>query len=285
MTTLNNFMRCFTLSMYVLVLAIWAIFEFVWLLNAILSAVIYCKIATWYYDESHGLMHHITVAYNTFHIAWDEKIDLHHTVLLIIAALVHDSVDYKYCKTDQEKENANKKLMWFLAWIVGSFDAGRIYIWITHSSYSKEKILAYKINNGIPNKKTLGVIGPDKKYTRILADADRIDSISPDKSETLGRPMGIERCYQYTKNANPNYSPSVHWKLVVKHCEDKLNDLDYWILTKKGKELAKPGIDAIRKWYTENVNNKFFFDLPLIKFLVGIIHNVKSLTVFIIPRG
>lgn len=248
-TKSGPFIHCGVLILHVATMAIWAILELVWMLIAIPAAIIYCKIATWNYDESHGLLHHIAVAFNVAHIAWCEHVDLHHTVLLLIAALVHDSVDHKYCKTDEEKEAANAKLMDFLVSIVGKWDAGRIYIWITHSSYSKEKTRARQINCGIPNKKTLGVPGSERFYTRILADADRIDSISPEESEIAGRPMGIERCYQFTKNANPYLAEDGILKLVVKHCEDKLNNLDDWILTKKGKELAMPGITATRAWY------------------------------------
>jgi hypothetical protein len=244
-------MRCIFLCIHLFILSIWAIIEFIWLLLAIPASIIYCSIATRNYDESHGLLHHFAVTFNIVHIAWAEHVDLHHTILLLIAAMVHDSVDHKYCKTDAEKEAANSKLMNFLAWTVGTWDAGRVYIWITHSSYSKEKARAIQMNNGIPNKKTLGVPESERLYTRILADADRIDSISADQSSKLNRPMGIERCYQFTKNAIPTLPTAEHWKLVIKHCEDKLNDLDKWILTKRGKELAEPGVLAVRQWYTK----------------------------------
>lgn len=253
MITVNDIARCFFLATITILLCFRAILEIIWMFGAIVASVIYCKIATWNYDESHGLLHHITVAIHAVRIAFSENVDLHNTTLLAIAALVHDSVDHKYCKTDAEKEAANAQLMNFLVHTVGTWDAGRIYIWITHSSYSKEKDRARQINEGKPNKKTLGVPSSEHKYTRILADADRIDSIS-DEIGASGRPMGIERCYQFSKNAKPHLSDTEIWKKVCEHCFDKLNTLDEWILTSKGKELAQPGIKAVNQWYNDNVS-------------------------------
>ena len=253
MISFTDIVRCGMLIGSICATAFWYIFELFWMLYAISASVIYCKWATWNYDESHGLMHHIAVANNAICIARSERVDLHNTVLLTIAALIHDSVDHKYGGSDYEKEAANAQLVAFLVEIVGTWDAGRIYIWITHSSYSKEKVLA---ENGLPSKRTLGVPSSERSYTRILADADRIEAISGDFSDGnayINRlPMGIERCYQYTKNAYPQATEYIIWKKVCQHCEDKLCTLDNWILTTKGKELAQPGILATKQWYDHN---------------------------------
>ncbi len=111
--------------------------------------------------------------------------------------------------------------------------------WITHTSWSKEK-------RGDPHVVEVLKTG---SCARILADADRLDSISPEASPIHDMPMGIYRCYQYSKMVNPNATERELITLVKQHCDEKLLILHEWIFTKSGKALAKAGTDAIQKWY------------------------------------
>lgn len=241
---------CAQLLLGVLWLTCIAIAKLLWLWYAVIASMIFCKTSTWNYDDSHSLMHHIRVAVNALRIALSEHLDFDSTVLILVAALVHDSVDHKYCKDDIEAKTANLKS--FLEWTVGAKDADRVYTWITHSSYSKEKA-RFNRSESVNPMTSLGVSAGEYTFTRILADADRLDSISGEPSPIPDVPMGVYRSYIYNKNANPGTSDEIIWKNVWLHCDDKLNTLDNWIYSTLGKEMARAGCNATKAWYQTNI--------------------------------
>ena len=193
----------------------------------------YCMVKTAEYDESHDWKHHQRVVNFAKTIAEKESVHPDFIWLLVIAAWIHDIVDHKYVKDLKVALADIRRYLGFLHIL----DISRIIEWITHTSWSKEK-------RGDP-----AVVEVLKKdfCARILADADRLDSISHEESPIPDMPMGIYRCYQYSKMANPNATEDELIALVKKHCDEKLLILHEWIFTKSGKELAKAGTDAIQK--------------------------------------
>lgn len=217
----------------------------------LIAAQGYCMVKTVDYDESHDWRHYQRVVDLVEMIAQNESACAEDYVwLLMIAAWIHDIVDHKYVK---DLNMAMMEMRLYLLRIgLRGVDVNRIMQWITHTSWSKEK-------RGDP-----AVVEVLKKdfCARILADADRLDSISHEESPIPDMPMGIYRCYQYSKMANPNATEEELIALVKKHCDEKLLILHEWIFTKSGKELAKAGTDAIQKWYNAHQREIIDFLIP-----------------------
>lgn len=197
----------------------------------------YCMVKTVKYDESHDWRHHQRVVDLVEMIAQNEKVHADFVWLLQIAAWIHDIVDHKYV------EDLNMAMMEIRLYLLRiglrGVDVNRIMDWITCTSWSKEK-------RGDP--KVVEVLKNDR-CARILADADRLDSISREDSPIPEMPMGIYRCYQYSKMMKPHATVKELIAAVKQHCDEKLLILHEWIFTKSGKALAKAGTNAIQMWY------------------------------------
>jgi len=208
--------------------------------DTVLTAMGYCIDRTAKYDESHDWHHHRRVVELVKIIAVNEGVTTEDQELLIIAAWLHDIVDHKYVK---DLEMATQDMIEFLRSLeISTKNIERIMSWIMNSSWSKEK-------KGDPT--VLNVLKSDQ-CARILADADRLDSISWEKSPNQNMSMGIYRCYKFSQMRNPTTTEAELIQLVKQHCDEKLLILHEWIFTKTGKALAQEGTAAIRKWYDNN---------------------------------
>lgn len=207
---------------------------------AIVAAMGYCIDRTAKYDESHDWHHHKRVVELVKIIAVSEEISVFLQILLIIAAWLHDILDHKYVEDLETARQDMIEYLEFLSISPGYID--RIMSWIMNSSWSKEK-------KGDPD--VLNVLNSDL-CARILADADRLDSISWEPSPNPSMPMGIYRCYKYSQMRNPTATEAELIQMVNQHCEEKLLILHEWIFTATGKALAQKGTAAIRDWYDKN---------------------------------
>jgi len=200
----------------------------------------YCIDKTANYDESHDCLHHERVVSLVEIIATNEGATTEDQELLKIAAWLHDILDHKYVK---DLEMATQDMIEFLHSIgISTQNTERIILWIMNSSWSKEK-------KGDPT--VLNVLKSDQ-CARILADADRLDSIFWKKSPINNMSMGIYRCYKFSQARNPTATEAELIQLVKQHCDEKLLILHEWIFTKTGKALAQEGTNAIREWYDQN---------------------------------
>lgn len=189
------------------------------------------------YDESHDVYHHLR-AYNNARIilADCQKSEDFNDILIMVtyAILLHDTIDHKYLTNIESKKN---QLLIFLITTVGLYLAADIMWIIENMSYSKERELGYPVASN-----TIIQLARD-----IASDADKI--------EALGE-IGIKRCREYTKYANPNLSESELVKEVIKHCNEKLLILHKFIRTKKGIDCAKIHTAYIRDYIEANTCHK-----------------------------
>lgn len=191
-----------------------------------------------YPDESHNVDHHRAVDWNTRIIAQSLGIPPGTLLVLRVAALVHDIVDYKYCSpklagqpTLSEKQ---KRLEEFLLSIDEVRDwVPRILLWINNMSFSKEK------RCGLPDLNE-----EDMLYRNILSDAD--------KWEALG-PIGIQRCQEYHVMLNPDIDQASLDKEVIEHIEEKLLTLHEYCRTTVGKSRAIELTKPIREFYERSI--------------------------------
>jgi uncharacterized protein len=202
------------------------------------AARIYCMWKTRNYDPSHDWLHHQRVVGFVKRIAYSKKMDPYPTLLLVVAAWVHDIVDHKYIPDPGDRLKALAFINAYLSWFLPKQDVARISIWITGTSWSKEK------KNG-------GLQVPDEEQdmARVLADADRLDSISGLPSPIPGMTLGIYRCREYSKHANPNASNEEIIQLVKKHIDEKLGVLHKWIHNEEAKHIANIYTEQIMTWY------------------------------------
>mmetsp|Transcript_89352 Transcript_89352/g.161238 ORF Transcript_89352/g.161238 Transcript_89352/m.161238 type:complete len:114 (+) Transcript_89352:1-342(+) len=78
----------------------------------------------------------------------------------------------------------------------------------------------------------------------IVSDADKIDALGDE---------GLERCFEYTRYANPGACPPEIEQLVREHCIEKLLLLkDQYVRTATGKSLAQPGHNIIASFVNSN---------------------------------
>lgn len=204
--------------------------------NMLISVQGYCMVKTANYDESHDWRHHQRVVNFVEKIAKGEKVNDHEYFLLQIAAWLHDILDHKYVEDLENSKNDMRSFLSFLR--IPSTYIDRIMLWIMNTSWSKEK-------RG--DADVVRILKEDH-CARILADADRLDSVSQESSPNPAMPMGIYRCYHYSKMKSPNASEEELIEAVKKHCEEKLLILHEWIFTESGKKLAENGTKLIREW-------------------------------------
>lgn len=192
------------------------------------------------YDESHNVDHHICVFHNAIKILTDacdmdeskgtyeadsfsdEQIKEIYT-LIFYSSLLHDTIDYKY---PTNLELKLKSLENFLK--ENTPDSVDDILWIINNiSHSKEVKYGYPVHSN-------SVV----QFARnIVSDADKLESIGE---------IGLKRCFQYGRVANPGKSESEIKELVIKHCHEKLLKIkDHFIKMKAGLIYAKEGHQII----------------------------------------
>ena len=189
----------------------------------------FCAQLTNNYDESHDVMHHITVykyamvIFDKLNVAqWISKTisttDYNDLLEMITySTLLHDTIDHKY---PVDLEIKMQKLDDFLA---QKLDRATDVKWIIDNiSYSKEVKFGYPSH---PNN--LVQLARD-----IVSDADKLDAIGM---------LGIERCKKFTIAFNPETTDDDEiMSLVIEHCHEKLLKLkDDFIRTVPGKQMAE----------------------------------------------
>lgn len=215
----------------------------------------FCEKMTEDYDESHNYEHHLRVLRNLQNIiesaensgsrtesstesggesntGW--RIDDEEEVMLEVAALIHDTVDHKYSNDISEVRN-------FLLSIYDEDQTERILTWIQNMSWSKEKAKGFL---DVPEEELI--------YTRLLADADRLDAIAitdndidwygdfnPRGPDLTDEPIAVSRCRNYIKHKDPALSEEEVTERLIQHGRDKLFDLYEDIHTPWAKSLAE----------------------------------------------
>lgn len=185
------------------------------------------------YDSSHNLSHHFSVFQNTLKImeTWhfgDRQQDA--MLMATYAALLHDTVDYKYPVNIDIKRQAVEE---FLQQKIGHLAQNIKWI-IDNISYSKEIALGYPRHDD-------AVV---QLIRDIVSDADKLDAIGE---------IGLRRCRDYNAAKYPELGEHQITQLVVKHCHDKLLSLrDNYIRTKTGRELAIPLHDKIVEFVAQH---------------------------------
>lgn len=203
-------------------------------ISDIYNTISLCAELTSEYDESHDMNHHIDVFVHTINIYLQLRATIENIEIILphilYAALLHDTIDYKYPKDLEYKQ---KKVDKFLKNNMG--DKWLDVKWIIDNmSYSKE------VKNGYP-------LHSDKMVQLardIVSDADKLEAIGD---------IGIIRATQYGKVLRPHASEEEIRKLVVQHCYDKLLKIkDQYIRTAPAKQMAVPChqilVDFINKY-------------------------------------
>ena len=189
-----------------------------------------CSKLTQGYDKSHDLEHHELVLKNVLSILETEpRKDTRTINLTCISALLHDTIDDKYCSYEQKLQK-QAELHSFLE-EYASDEVDNILWIINNISFSKEKKRGYPAVHDDPEI-TLAL--------RIVSDADKIEALGV---------TGIQRMLDFnmgtpsdTLSAIPKRTSVESMVLRIKeHTEEKLALLkDHYIHTVGGKRLAKP---------------------------------------------
>jgi hypothetical protein len=192
------------------------------------NLLFFVKLSTKNFDETHDYKHAISVTKNALKIAnntlseQDEKI-------LLISSMLHDVYDHKYQDISISKEHLHEFIK-----IIDEDNYEDIIEIIDNVSYSTE------IKN--PNKKI------NKQYLLdIVRDADR--------QEALGI-NGLYRCVQFNRHKLGCNDDEELKNNLIKHYHEKLITLyDNFIVTEKGKELAKPFNEEMIEFMNDPDNN------------------------------
>ena len=193
-----------------------------------------CAELTNEYDESHDLGHHADVFVNATNIYIQliaNDIPNEEVVTYITyAALLHDTIDYKY---PNNLQNKIKKVDEYLKNKLGNVWLNVKWI-IDNMSYSKEAKNGYPVHSNT-----------DVQLARdIVSDADKLEAIGD---------IGIIRCTQYGRVAHPNANEKELKQLVIQHCHDKLLKIkDQYIRTVPGKLMAEPRHQVIADFVKNN---------------------------------
>lgn len=184
----------------------------------------FAKESTKAFDESHNWIHALEVTRNALAICEDDEFKSStNVVLLLTLSMLHDVCDHKY----KELSITQQQLVQFidsLSSIYSTVNSTRLMKIIDSVSYSKQV-----------KKATLEheLTSEELNLLRILRDADRIEAIGA---------RGIERCYQFTQQANPTFDEIAIKKDVIQHCHEKLLRLypEHFICTQGGRKIAEP---------------------------------------------
>jgi len=171
-------------------------------------------------DESHGYEHMKTVAETTRAIVqqdFSEELMIDATTV----AWLHDIADPKYDKDGKLSEM-------LVEWGSGRIENFHLVLKTIHLvSFSTEN---KAILTGTPlNYEDL--LGKHFATVRqIVSDADKLEAIGK---------IGVDRCLQYTRHANPGHTEEQIIAAVKKHAEEKLKRLaNEFIRTPTGKKIA-----------------------------------------------
>ncbi len=170
------------------------------------------------YDESHDISHAIRVASTALeiHNSMEKFLLLNSRNIVYLSAMVHDIVDYKY-NNEEECQRKGKFIEQHLHKYLTDEEITIVFAIINNISFSKEKA-----------GKTID-LGKYQVLRDIVSDADKLDALGV---------IGLRRCFAFTEKLMPNASHDEIKKNVINHCHDKLLNLDKYIKTKKGKEIA-----------------------------------------------
>lgn len=207
--------------------------------NCFSTALQYCAQATQSYDESHDIQHHYAVALNIVELLNYQQVKDHKTIeLQVVAAIIHDIVDRKYCHpmapSQPTLETKREQLVNFLCELFSENDVARILLWVENSSFSKEN------RGGYPDIPEVEHVCRDR-----LAEADRWEAVNV---------CGIDRMRSYRDSViMPDDSEERKIRDMVKHCEEKLLILDQFCYSELGKARCKELIEKnIKPWYDKH---------------------------------
>lgn len=201
------------------------------LFNLLDTLVTFAKESTKAFDESHNHIHALEVTRNALKI---DKINqaeqqssyqsnTSYISQILVLAMLHDICDHKYKELSITQDQLIK-FMESLSFQYPSINSFRAIKIIDSISYSKQV------------KKTTNeseLTNDELQLLHILRDADRIEAIGT---------RGIERCYQYNKQASPGLDEVAVKADVIQHCHDKLLRLypEKFITTSGGRAIAEP---------------------------------------------
>ncbi len=184
-------------------------------------------------DESHNYGHMKRVAEIACQLN-ESRPDLQDKIYII--AMLHDVNDHKYYCHDVNIELDN--------YLKNNFDDYEMYLnTINAISYSKELKFGHRWYQNI--------LTNDWLYVRdIVSDADKI--------EALGE-IGLKRCITFEKmNYEKTYKIISHnelKKIVKNHIENKIFNLEDYIRTDKGKQIAKNKMIELKIEYGKFINS------------------------------
>lgn len=208
-------------------------------INVIADLIDSCASMTITYDESHDITHHTEVLKNAFKIidnfvglkSMYSPEDVRYLINVVCyVCMLHDTVDHKY---PVQLEENNKMLEDLLKKKFN--DSWKDVLWIIKNmSYTTE------IKNGYP------------KHSNALIQLARDICSDADKLEAIGK-IGIQRCFIYNTDKNPNLDQSAITQIIIAYCHEKLLHLkDKFIRTGPGKEFAIPRHAYIEQFVETN---------------------------------
>jgi HD superfamily phosphodiesterase len=196
----------------------------------------FVKNATAIYDESHDYNHATSVRDTAVLIALagDDIVDL---AILETAAMVHDVCDHKYINNGSIPESKLKEFLdEYLKSHPDTNASQRVMNIVYCVSWSKQV-------SGVSAQVVETLSKQDKHHLEIVRDADRIMAI--------GLKDGIRRCRAYAFAMQESPTEESAMAHVVEYCREKLLRLypENFIVTKKGREIAKPLHDEMQEWW------------------------------------
>jgi len=168
-------------------------------------------------NTGHGISHSKRVLRNALDIAKNLEVDID---IITVASIVHDYIDHKLFKDQQNQiEKLKKKLRQFR---YDDVFIEQVIDIITNISFSKGRI-------------------PPSLEGKIVQDADRLDSLGA---------IGIARTFQYgAVNKRKMFDETS--QCTIAHFYDKLFKLEKLMNTKNAKKIAKEKTEFMRKFVEE----------------------------------
>lgn len=168
------------------------------------------------------------------------------STILETVAMVHDVCDHKYINKGSIPESELEKfLVEYLKDHPDPNVVSRVLDIVYCVSWSKQV-------KGISAERVAALSTQDKLHLDIVRDADRIMAI--------GVENGVRRCraYAFAMQESPTEESAISH--VIEHCKEKLLRLypERFIVTKKGREIAKPLHDEMQEWWNKAHKNEEF---------------------------
>lgn len=194
------------------------------LLDLLEKLIEFAKESTKAFDDSHNWIHALEVTRNALKITKEivstPRINI---VQVLVLAMLHDVCDHKYKELSITKD----QLIQFIDTLTQTYpiiNSSRAMKIIDSISYSKQ-VKKTTFENELTSE--------ELEVLHILRDADRIEAIGA---------RGIERCYQFTQQANPGLDEAAVKADVIQHCHEKLLRLypENFISTPGGRKIAAP---------------------------------------------